>query len=90
MFSGFLGAVKGDTCSRPYVRDQQVLGRVMNRQKGRREHHSLPGRKAVKVIDGPFNGFNETVEEILEDKKKLKVMVKIFGRKTLLELGFVQ
>ena len=44
----------------------------------------------VKVIDGPFNGFDGTVEEILEDKKKLKVMVKIFGRKTLLELNFVQ
>ncbi len=44
----------------------------------------------VKVIDGPFNGFDGTVEEISEDKKKLKVMVKIFGRKTLLELNFVQ
>lgn len=44
----------------------------------------------VKVIDGPFNGFDGTVEEIMEDKKKLKVMVKIFGRKTLLELNFVQ
>ena len=43
-----------------------------------------------KVIDGPFNGFDGTVEEISEDKKKLKVMVKIFGRKTLLELNFVQ
>jgi len=46
--------------------------------------------EAVKVIDGPFNGFDGTVEEIAEDKKKLKVMVKIFGRKTLLELNFVQ
>lgn len=44
----------------------------------------------VKVIDGPFNGFDGTVEEISEDKRKLKVMVKIFGRKTLLELNFVQ
>jgi transcriptional antiterminator NusG len=44
----------------------------------------------VKVVDGPFNGFNGTVEEISEDKKKIKVMVKIFGRKTLLELSFVQ
>jgi transcriptional antiterminator NusG len=44
----------------------------------------------VKVIDGPFNGFDGSVEEISEDKKKLKVMVKIFGRKTLLELNFVQ
>ena len=46
--------------------------------------------EAVKVTDGPFNGFDGTIEEILEDKRKLKVMVKIFGRKTLLELNFVQ
>lgn len=46
--------------------------------------------EAVKIVDGPFNGFDGTVEEILQDKKKLKVMVKIFGRKTILELNFVQ
>lgn len=46
--------------------------------------------EAVKITDGPFNGFDGTIEEIIEDKKKLKVMVKIFGRKTLLELNFVQ
>ena len=46
--------------------------------------------EAVKVIDGPFNGFNGNVTEILEDKKKLKVEVKIFGRPTTMELNFVQ
>ncbi|MBK7944439.1 MAG: transcription termination/antitermination factor NusG [Flavobacteriales bacterium] len=46
--------------------------------------------EGVKVIDGPFNGFNGVIEEINEDKKKLKVMVKIFGRKTPLELSFMQ
>lgn len=44
----------------------------------------------VKVIDGPFNGFNGTVEKILEDKKKLEVSVLIFGRKTPMELSFMQ
>ena len=44
----------------------------------------------VKVIDGPLNGFNGNVLEILEDKKKLKVEVKIFGRPTTMELNFVQ
>ena len=43
---------------------------------------------AVKITDGPFNGFDGTVEEIVEDRSKLKVMVMIFGRKTLLELKF--
>jgi transcriptional antiterminator NusG len=46
--------------------------------------------ETVKVIDGPFNGFNGTIEIINEEKKKLQVMVKIFGRKTPLELSFLQ
>jgi len=44
----------------------------------------------VKVTDGPFNGFNGIIEEVNEEKHKLKVMVKIFGRKTPLELSFLQ
>lgn len=46
--------------------------------------------ESVKVIDGPFNGFNGTVEKILEDKKKLEVSVMIFGRKTPMELSYMQ
>lgn len=46
--------------------------------------------ETVKVVDGPFNGFNGVIEEINTEKHKLKVMVKIFGRKTPLELGFNQ
>ena len=45
---------------------------------------------AVKITDGPFTDFDGTVEEIVEDRSKLKVMVMIFGRKTLLELNFTQ
>ena len=45
---------------------------------------------AVKITDGPFSGFSGTVEEIVEDRSKLKVVVIIFGRKTLLELNFTQ
>lgn len=45
---------------------------------------------AVKITDGPFSGFDGTVEEIVEDRSKLKVVVMIFGRKTLLELNFTQ
>jgi transcription termination/antitermination protein NusG len=45
--------------------------------------------ETVKVTSGPFNGFNGIIEEVNEEKKKLKVMVKIFGRKTPLELGFM-
>ena len=46
--------------------------------------------ESVKVTDGPFNGFTGVIEEVNNDKRKLKVMVKIFGRKTPLELSFLQ
>ena len=46
--------------------------------------------ESVKVIDGPFNGFSGIIEDINEEKKKLKVIVKIFGRKTPLELNYIQ
>ena len=44
----------------------------------------------VKIIDGPFTGFNGVIEEINEEKKKLKVVVKIFGRRTPVELNYMQ
>lgn len=46
--------------------------------------------ESIKVTDGPFSGFDAVIEDINNEKKKLKVMVKIFGRKTPLELGFMQ
>ena len=45
---------------------------------------------AVRITDGPFTGFDGTVDEIVEDRSKIKVIVMIFGRKTLLELNFNQ
>ena len=46
--------------------------------------------EVVTVTDGPFSGFSGVIEEVNAEKHKLKVMVKIFGRKTPLELGFMQ
>ena len=44
----------------------------------------------VKIVDGPFNDFIGTIEEINNEKKKLKVVVKIFGRRTPVEVSFMQ
>lgn len=46
--------------------------------------------ETVKVTDGPFSGFSGIIEKVDAEKHKLTVMVKIFGRKTPLELGFMQ
>ncbi|MCQ2181262.1 MAG: transcription termination/antitermination protein NusG [Bacteroidales bacterium] len=46
--------------------------------------------ESVRITDGPFSGFSGTVDEILEDRSKVKVIVVIFGRKTQLELSFTQ
>jgi transcriptional antiterminator NusG len=44
----------------------------------------------VKVMDGPFNGFTGSIAQIFEDRKKLNVTVKIFGRSTPVELNYFQ
>ena len=46
--------------------------------------------ESVKVIDGPFNGFSGFIDEINEEQKKLKVIVKIFGRNTPVSLNYMQ
>lgn len=46
--------------------------------------------ETVKIIDGPFNDFVGDIKEVNEEKKKLKVIVKIFGRGTEVELNFMQ
>jgi transcriptional antiterminator NusG len=89
---GFLGAEKrGEPLPLRMSEVNRILGKVDELAESD-EELNIPfiEGESVKVIDGPFNGFNGTIEEINEDKRKLKVMVKIFGRKQPLELSFLQ
>tara|TARA_B100000767_G_scaffold88353_1_gene84880 strand:- start:150 stop:704 length:555 start_codon:yes stop_codon:yes gene_type:complete len=89
---GFLGEVKGgDPVPLRQTEVNRLLGKV-DELSVKDENVNIPYsvEETIKVIDGPFNGFNGTVEKIFEEKRKLEVMVKIFGRKTPLELSFMQ
>jgi transcription termination/antitermination protein NusG len=89
---GFLGEVKGgDPVPLRLSEVNRMLGKV-DELAVNVDAQSIPFKinETIKVIDGPFNGFNGTIEKINEEKRKLEVMVKIFGRKTPLELSFMQ
>lgn len=69
----------------------RILGKVDQIQEmGENINEPFIMNETVKIIDGPFNDFKGSIEEIHEEKKKLKVIVKIFGRKTPVELNFMQ
>ncbi|ETN96925.1 transcription antitermination protein nusG [Zhouia amylolytica] len=89
---GFLGEVKGgDPVPLRKSEVNRMLGKV-DELSVKTDNVAIPYTvgETVKVIDGPFNGFNGTVEKVNEEKRKLEVMVKIFGRKTPLELSYMQ
>ena len=87
---GFLGGLDNPTPGR-----QSDINRILGTAEEtiiKTEEASVPYMvdEAVKVTDGPFSGFSGIIEEVNTEKRKLKVMVKIFGRKTPLELGYNQ
>ena len=87
---GFLGT-KGEPNPLRQSEVNRILGKVDElAEQGEEVNVPFIVGESVTVIDGPFNSFSGIIEEINEEKKKLKVMVKIFGRKTPLELGFMQ
>jgi transcriptional antiterminator NusG len=90
---GFLGETKGgDPVPLRQSEVNRMLGKVDEFSVDADSTMSIPFTigQTVKVIDGPFNGFDGTIEKINEEKRKLEVMVKIFGRKTPLELSYMQ
>jgi len=92
---GFLSA-SGQTTSKDPIplrpaEVNRILGKVeeVDEQEVQLDSPFIIG-ESVKVMDGPFSGFTGTVEEVFDDRKKLNVAVKIFGRNTPVELNYVQ
>jgi len=92
---GFLGSNDGGASKTPVPLRQSEVNRILGKVEEVDEHSEkldtpfIVG-ESIKVMDGPFNGFSGTVEEVFEERKKLNVMVKIFGRNTPVELNYMQ
>ncbi len=92
---GFLGNQGTSSTKDPVALRQSEVNRILGKVdeidtlEEKLETPFIKG-ESVKVMDGPFSGFTGSVEEIFEEKKKLNVMVKIFGRNTPVELNYMQ
>ncbi|MGE0771018.1 MAG: transcription termination/antitermination protein NusG [Cyclobacteriaceae bacterium] len=92
---GFLGTNGTGSSKDPVALRQSEVNRILGKVdeidefEEKLETPFIKG-ESVKVMDGPFSGFTGSVEEIFEEKKKLNVMVKIFGRNTPVELNYMQ
>ena len=91
---GFLSDAKKADAPTPLRQSEvnRILGSVdtLEETMDERATSSFVVGESVKVTDGPFSGFSGIIEEVSNEKRKLKIMVKIFDRKTPLELGFLQ
>ena len=85
----FLG--KNNPIPMTQVEANRMLGKVDESQEvGETMIEPFIIGETIKIIDGPFNNFSGMIEEVNEEKMKIKVMVSIFGRKTPVEIDFVQ
>jgi transcriptional antiterminator NusG len=82
---------KGNIISLRKAEVNKMLGKVdeMNDQGITMNEPFIVG-ETIKIIEGPFNDFNGVIEDVNDEKKKLKVTVKIFGRSTPVELSYMQ
>jgi transcription termination/antitermination protein NusG len=92
---GFLGSNDGGASKTPVPLRQSEINRILGKVDEVDEFEEKLGTpyiigEAVKVMDGPFSGFTGNIEEVFEERKKLNVMVKIFGRNTPVELNYMQ
>ena len=92
---GFLGAKGWGLAKPPVPLRQAEVNRILGRLDAAEDsgvglETPFTVGEMVKVIDGPFSGFSGSIQEIFEERKKLNITVKIFGRNTPIELSYVQ
>jgi transcriptional antiterminator NusG len=86
---GFLGEKNKPVPLQP-SEVKRIVGRITQDKDTEKTDTIFRSGDLIKIIDGPFNGFSGLIEEVNEEKMKIKVMVSIFGRKTPVEIDFVQ
>ena len=87
---GFIGGTKNDPKSITDVEANRILNQIENGVDESTQSVSFEPGVKISVIDGPFNDFSGVVEEVDNEKSKVKVAVMIFGRSTPVELDFTQ
>ncbi len=86
---GFLSTGKNPVPLQP-AEVKRIVGRITQNEDTERTETIFRTGDYVKIVDGPFNNFSGFVEEVNEEKMKIKVMVSIFGRNTPVEIDFSQ
>jgi len=87
--TGFLGG-GGEPYPVPDEEAEKILRQMEEGITKPKPKYSFEEGDEIRVVDGPFNNFQGTVEEVKQDKEKLRVLITIFGRATPVELDFIQ
>ncbi len=87
--TGFIGGKNRPAPMKPSEANK-ILSLMQERQDQPRPKFNFAKGEIIRVIEGPFAGFDAVVEDVNHDKGKLKASISIFGRQTAVELDFVQ
>ncbi|MDF1565023.1 MAG: transcription termination/antitermination protein NusG [Deltaproteobacteria bacterium] len=87
--TGFVGNAKQPPPV-PEFEVRRIIGQISEGEEAPKPKRLYDVGDRVRVVDGPFSGFEGSVEDVRADKGKLKVLLSMFGRDTPVELDFIQ